>query len=165
MQDFEKSLQALVPTGQNRDQMLFLMGKATAKTYLRWVWPTLAVIFALTSLGLGAALIVERSPTQSVIHVERPVSVPTPMPQPPIEKETTPPHEYPSPIVKVDPKSVDPKTKRVNQIQREVMLFGVNALPENKDYDENERTLTVTAREDFSEWLGVSPKELGFPKR
>ncbi len=165
MQDFEKSLQALIPTGQNRDQMLFLMGKASTKNYLRWVWPSLAVLFGLTSLGLGVALFAGSSSSPSIIYVERPTLVPAPVPQPPIEKDIAPPHEYPSPIVKVDPKITDPKTKRVNQIQREVLIFGVNALPENKDYDENERTLTNSAREEFSEWLGVTPKELGFPKR
>lgn len=174
MQDFEKKLQALVPTTSQRDQVLFLMGQASVKPVNRWLWPSLSLVLAMIALGLAVALywvsVREKQVVPQIIYVDRIISVPATSPASPpsdIPQQPEPNlrEKYPSPWVKRDPQEVDPVTIRYQQIHRELLQFGIDALPQVPLYETNHSQVSSSViRQDLSEWLGVSPNELGFKK-
>lgn len=171
MQEFEKKLQALVPTTSQRDQVLFLMGQASVKPVNRWLWPSVSLVLAMIALGLAVALywvsVREKEVVPQIIYVDRIISIPATSPTPPPsvapqQPESIPAEKYPSPWVKQDPQDVNPMTIRYQQIYRELLRFGIDALPQAPLYESMASPVSSSViRQDLSEWLGVSPKELG----
>jgi hypothetical protein len=68
VKEFEKRLSRLQPTpeGLNADAMLFAAGRASARSWR--MWATAAGLLAVLALGLGCALLVERTERLTLAH-------------------------------------------------------------------------------------------------
>lgn len=93
----ERQLSACLPstTGLDADAMLFAAGQAASGRRARVVWPAVAGAFALISLGLGLALVGERSERLALVdRFSRQTPPIAETPTPPIAPLTVSPDSY-----------------------------------------------------------------------
>jgi hypothetical protein len=125
----EAALKELTPASVplDRDRLLFRAGQASVQGR-RWLWPSVAGLFALTTIGLAAALALRPAPGV----VERTIVVRVPVPAPPAPPIQPGPRPAPSPgsgPERQETLSYEPRPNGYLRLRNEVLRWGVEALP------------------------------------
>ena len=164
----ERALRELdpAPPGVSRERLLFEAGRASVAAPQRWLWPAVAGGFALLACGFGATLAF-RGPAVEFVYkdrvVERYVQVPTPV-EPYAKPNPSQPEESPAPTFErltiaraTDEREPDADARRMAQVRRDVLRWGVELLPEARPTSPPAPP-TATARDpELREWMKTTP--------
>jgi hypothetical protein len=172
--EIERALRDLAPAppGVSRERLLFEAGRSSVPPTQRWLWQAVAGGFAILAVGFGSVLAFRAPATEIVIRdreVVRYVHVPVPTDS--VAKVNRPePQPSPAPeshglVRTTDDDSDDPDARRMAQVRRDVLRWGVELLPEARPAPSVDPP-AVTARDaELKEWMKLGTGVFASPLR